>query len=455
MKLMNPATGETIREIKDDSTASITEKFKAAKQAQGFWSLKRLEERVSVIQKFHDLLKSNIETLAKDLSLEVGKPVQEARNEINGACYRIKFFLENSSKWLNEQKLNHEGITEEFLAHDALGVIANISAWNYPFLVGVNVFVPALISGNAVLYKPSEYATVTGLNIEKYLHEAGVPKAVFVSVIGAREAGEALLNLELDGYFFTGSYRTGKYIAEKVAHRLVPVGLELGGKDPLYVTDEIVDIKKVAAGVVEGCFYNNGQSCCAVERVYVHERQYDAFLAAFIEETKKLSSGNPLDEKFTQGAITRPVHVEFLEEQVKDAVGKGAQVLAGGKRSSGKGAFFEPTVLANVNHTMRVMKEETFGPVIGIQKVKTDEEAVALMQDCEYGLTASVYSTNIPRAKVILNQVDAGTSYVNCCDRVSPYLPWSGRKNSGLGSTLSFMGILAFTKPRSWHVRTP
>jgi len=273
-------------------------------------------------------------------------------------------------------------------------------------------------------------------------------------VIGSKGVGEILLASPFDGYFFTGSYFTGKHIAQAVAHKLVPVGLELGGKDPLYVTDEIENIKNVAASVVEGCFYNNGQSCCAVERVYVHEKVYDAFLQNFIEETQKLKAGDPLDPKFSQGAITRSVHLEFLSAQVNDALSKGAKLMIGGKKGGSSGAFFEPTVLVNVNHSMRIMKEETFGPVIGIQKVKNDEEATQLMQDCEYGLTAAVYSQNLGRAKSILAKVDAGTSYINCCDRVSPYLPWSGRKNSGLGSTLSFLGILAFTKPRAWHIRS-
>jgi acyl-CoA reductase-like NAD-dependent aldehyde dehydrogenase len=446
MKIFNPSTGSVIKELKDDTKETVTTKLASARSAQTAWASKALDARVTVIKIFHDLLTSNIETLAKDLSSEVGKPVQEARNEINGACKRIRFFLENAAKWLPEQKINQDGNTAEFLEHEALGVICNISAWNYPFLVGVNVFIPALIAGNGVLYKPSEYATLTGLNIEKYLHEAGVPSAIFACIIGAREVGEVLLDLPFNGYFFTGSYLTGKHIAEKVAHKLVPVGLELGGKDPLYVTDDVADLKNVAANVVEGCFYNNGQSCCAVERVYVHEKVYDSFVSFFVEETQKL--------KASQGAITRPVHLEFLGAQVSDALSKGAKILTGGKKQDSQGAFFEPTVLVNVDHSMRIMKEETFGPIIGIQKVKNDEEATRLMQDCEYGLTAAVYSKDIPRAKSILAKVDAGTSYINCCDRVSPYLPWSGRKNSGLGATLSFLGILAFTKPRGWHVRS-
>jgi acyl-CoA reductase-like NAD-dependent aldehyde dehydrogenase len=318
----------------------------------------------------------------------------------------------------------------------------------------VNVFIPALIAGNAVLYKPSEFSTLTGLHIEKLMHESGVPREIFSAVMGDSRAGEALLDLPLDGYFFTGSYKTGKYISERVAGKLVPVGLELGGKDPLYVTDEIKDLSQVAAAVAEGCFYNNGQSCCAVERVYVHESIYDRFLTFFESETKKLKVGDPMIASHQQGSLTRPAHAAFLESQIEDALKKGARILCGGRRLTGPGNYFEPTVLVEVNHSMRVMKEESFGPIIGVMKVKNDEEATRLMQDCEYGLTAAVYSSNRERARTILSQIDAGTSYVNCCDRVSPYLPWAGRKHSGLGATLSQLGILAFVKPRGWHLRT-
>jgi acyl-CoA reductase-like NAD-dependent aldehyde dehydrogenase len=310
-------------------------------------------------------------------------------------------------------------------------------------------------AGNAVLYKPSEFATLTGLHIARLLHEAGVPEDVFVPVIGDRVAGEALLDLPLDGYFFTGSYRTGKHIAERVASKLVPVGLELGGKDPLYVTDEVDDLKKVAGAVAEGCFYNNGQSCCAVERVYVHERIYNEFMKEFESEVRALKVGNPMEPGIQQGSLTRPAHLEFLEAQISDALSKGAKVLCGGKRVPGPGAYYEPTVVVNADHSMRIMMEESFGPVIGVMKVRDDEEAISLMQDCEYGLTAAVYSRNETRGRGILGRIDTGTSYLNCCDRVSPYLPWAGRKHSGLGTTLSWLGILSFVRPRGWHLRTP
>jgi acyl-CoA reductase-like NAD-dependent aldehyde dehydrogenase len=335
----------------------------------------------------------------------------------------------------------------------ATGCRHDISAWNYPYLVGVNVFVPALIAGNAVLYKPSEYATLTGVEIEKLLHEAGIPKNVFQCVIGAREAGETLLELPLDGYYFTGSYKTGKYIYEKVAPKMVPCGMELGGKDPLYITDEIADIKNVAAGTADGAFYNNGQSCCAVERIYVHEKVYAQYVDEFVKEVKSYKAGEPTEEGVYVAPLTRKEQLTFLEFQVKDALDKGATLLTGGKRMNRKGNYFEPTVLANANNNMSVMKDESFGPIIGIMKVKNDEEAINLMLDSEYGLTSAIYSDTFERAKPILDKMDSGTVYWNCCDRLSPQLPWSGRKHSGFGSTLSYIGIRAFVKPKAYHLR--
>jgi acyl-CoA reductase-like NAD-dependent aldehyde dehydrogenase len=454
MRITNPANHEVIKEIPDDTAESAEQKYQRARKAQAMWSQVPLKDRVLCLLRFHDLLEKNKDELARTLTLEVGKPLQESLNEISGARGRIKFFVDNSPKWLTTEEKNNDGSTADILAFDPLGVVCNISAWNYPFLVGVNVFVPALIAGNSVLYKPSEFSTLTGLHIERLLHEAGVPKDAFIAVVGTGKTGEALLDLPCDGYFFTGSFKTGKYIAEKVTKKLVPIGLELGGKDPLYVADDIKDLSKVAAAVAEGCFYNNGQSCCAVERVYVHEKIFDSFMKQMVEETKKLKAGDPLSKDHQQGAITRDSHLSFLDSQVADAVKKGAKVLTGGKRV-GNTNFYEPTVLINVNHSMSVMMDETFGPVVGVMKVKDDEEATKLMGDTEYGLTASVYSADTERAKKILSKLDVGTSYINCCDRVSPYLPWSGRKHSGLGATLSYLGILAFAKPRGWHIRKP
>ena len=343
---------------------------------------------------------------------------------------------------------------EEKISYEPLGVICNISAWNYPYLVGVNVFVPALLAGNAVMYKPSEYSTLTGLQIEKLLKQAGVPENVFHIAIGAKNVGELLLELPFDGYFFTGSYKTGKYIYEKVAPKMVPCQCELGGKDPLYVADDIKDIKATAAATADGAFYNNGQSCCAVERIYVHEKVYDKYIDEFIKEVKSWKIGSPTEEGIYIGPLSRKEQISVLETQVADAVNKGATLLTGGKKINGKGYFFEPTVVVNVKHDMSIMKDESFGPVIGIMKVKDDDEAIQLMQDTEYGLTAAVYSADQKRAENILQQINAGTGYWNCCDRVSAALPWSGRKHSGFGATLSHAGLRAFTKPKAYHLRS-
>jgi len=453
LTIINPATEEVITEVAEDTQFSIQEKFNLLRRGQAKWASTVLKKRIECIQRFFDLLEKHRDELAKSLTSEMGKPLKEAYNELNGARNRIKFFIDNSSKWLAEEWINTEGGTKEKISYEPLGTIANISAWNYPYLVGVNVFIPALIGGNAVLYKPSEYATLTGLAIQKLLHQAGIPGNVFQVVVGKGNAGDMLLQLPLDGYFFTGSYKTGRYIAEKVASKLVPCQLELGGKDPLYVMDDITDIDKVAGAALEGVVYNNGQSCCAVERIYVHENIYDQFVKSYSEQAKKLNIGDPMNGSTDIGPLSRKEQKDLLLSQISDAKEKGAMIISGGKGVDRKGYFIEPTVMVNVNHEMTIMKEESFGPVVGIQKVKDDNEALHLMQDTEYGLTAAIYSKNFERAEAMMKQINTGTVYWNCCDRVSASLPWSGRKHSGLGSTLSYQGIRAFVQPKAYHIR--
>lgn len=453
MKIINPATEELITEVQEDTHNSVEEKFRLLQAAQPAWQEVSLADRIEVLNRFALLLDQHKDQLSSVLTSEVGKPLQQSRNEIAGAIKRIQWLTANALKYLSDEIMNTEDGLEEKISYEPLGVICNISAWNYPYLVGVNVFVPALLAGNAVMYKPSEYATLTGIEIERLLKEAGIPRDVFQIALGAKEVGALLLDLPFDGYFFTGSYKTGQYIYERVAPKMVPCQCELGGKDPLYVADDVVDIKAVAAGTADGAFYNNGQSCCAVERIYVHEKIYDQYLDAFIKEVRSWKIGLPTEEGVYIGPLTRKDQANVLVAQVKDALQKGASLLTGGKAVERKGYYFEPTVLTNVNHDMSVMHEESFGPVIGIMKVKSDNEAIELMKDTEYGLTASVYSSDQARAEGILKQINAGTGYWNCCDRVSAALPWSGRKHSGFGTTLSHAGLRAFVKPKAYHLR--
>ena len=451
LKVVNPATGKTLASLPADDAKSVKAKVERARRAQAKWAKVALRKRLAAIAAFREKVIAETDSLARVLTGEMGKPITQARNELKGLIPRLDFFLAESARTLRDEKVSKDASMEERISHEPLGVVANISAWNYPWFVGANVFVPALLAGNAVLYKPSEYASMTGLEIARLLHAGGIPADAFIPLIGAGDVGSALIRQPVDGIFFTGSFATGKRIAESVRGRMVKLQLELGGKDPVYVCED-VDVAKAAAGIADGAFYNTGQSCCSVERIYVNAKIFKPFVDAFVAEVKGYRSGDPMDERTYIGPLTRGSQVKVLETQVADAKKKGARVLTGGRRAAAN--RFEPTVLIDVDHRMAVMREETFGPVIGIMSVKTDAEALALMNDTDYGLTAGVYSGNRKRAEKILAGVQSGSVYWNCCDRVSPRLPWSGTGHSGIGLTLSTYGIETFTRPKAWHLRS-
>jgi acyl-CoA reductase-like NAD-dependent aldehyde dehydrogenase len=449
----NPATGALLATLAADDADSVAAKATAARVAQPVWAATPLARRLDCLRAFRAAVVRELEPLAVTMTRETGKPIRMARNELNGLLPRIDFFLEHTEAAIADETVFDEGGMREQIQLLPLGVVANISAWNYPWFVGCNVILPALACGNAVLYKPSEYAAMTGLEITRLLHEAGVPKDVLACLVGAGEVGAALLDQPVDGVFFTGSNATGKRIAQAVGQRFIKLQLELGGKDPTYVCED-ADPRAAAESLADGAMYNTGQSCCSVERIYVHERIHDAFVEAFVETVRGYRLGDPLAEDTYIGAITRAPQLEVLATQVADAQARGAKLLLGGKVLPGPGNWFEATVLSRVDHAMELMREESFGPVIGIQKVGGDAEAVRLMNDTRYGLTAGVYTRDEARARAILSQVRAGSVYWNCCDRVSPRLPWSGVGDSGVGLTLSRYGIQAFTRPKAWHLRS-
>lgn len=452
LSVLNPATGETIADVLADDAASVAHKAQRARAAQPAWAATPLAERCACIERFRAGVVRDLPRLAEVMTRETGKPIRMSRNELNGLLGRLDFFLGMVETVVAPETVYDENDMIERIEHVPLGVVANVSAWNYPWFVGCNVIVPALLTGNAVLYKPSEYATLTGLEIARLLHEAGVPQDVFLPVVGAGAVGAALVDQKVDGVFFTGSYATGVRIAQAVGPRFVKLQLELGGKDPSYVCDD-ADAKAAAESLADGAMYNTGQSCCSVERIYVHEQVHDAFVAHFVQTVKGFKVGDPLREDTYIGAITRAPQLQVLDAQVADAKAKGARLLAGGHRLAGPGHWYAPTVFTHVNHTMALMREESFGPIIGIQQVAGDDEAVRLMNDTRYGLTAGVYTPDRQRAERLLARVRAGSLYWNCCDRVSPRLPWSGWGDSGVGITLSTYGIQTFTRPRAWHLR--
>jgi len=454
VKITNPATGAVIRALAEDGPVEVARKHERARRAQPAWAARPYEERAAAMRRFHDLLVERRDALARILTSEMGKPITQSGNELDATPGRIDFFLETTPAVLRDETvLRREGL-EEAITLEPLGVVANVSAWNYPYFVGSNVFIPALLTGNAVLYKPSEYATLTGLAIGDLMREAGVPEDVFVVVAGGGETGAALVSQPMPAIFFTGSYATGRRIAAEAGGRLLRLNLELGGKDPVYVADD-VEVRNAAASVGEGAFYNAGQSCCAVERIYVHQAVHDRFLEALVETVRGYVVGDPMDARTFVGPLARPAQVSLLERQVQDACARGGRLLLGGKRIERPGAWFEPTVVADASHSMELMREESFGPIIGIQRVCGDDEAVGLMNDTPYGLTAGIYTRDRDRARSVLSRVNSGSVYWNCCDRVSPRLPWTGRGHSGIGSTLGRDGIRAFVQPKAWHLRSP
>jgi acyl-CoA reductase-like NAD-dependent aldehyde dehydrogenase len=453
LTIINPATGETLASVPTDDARTIAAAFERARAAQPAWAAQPFAARAAVLDRFRRRLEADCEPLARMLSRETGKPIAQARAEVRATDGRIAFFLEHAPAVLRDEVVLDTDAWRERITWEPLGVVANVSAWNYPYFVGTNALVPALLAGNAVLYKPSEYAVLTGQAIAEHLHAAGAPPDVMRVVIGAGDVGAVLVDAPVDAIVFTGSYATGQRIARAAAARLARVQLELGGKDPIYVCDD-APVDAVAAAVADGAFYNTGQSCCSVERIYVHHTIHREFLAAFTAVVRGFVVGDPLDDATYIGPLTRRAQRDVLAAQVADARAKGARVVCGGAALPGPGNYFAPTVLTDVNGSMAVMREESFGPVIGIEAVADDEAAVAAMQDTEYGLTAGVYTANRARAEAILARLRVGSAYWNCCDRVSPRLPWSGRGHSGQGLTLSTHGIRAFAQPKAWHLHS-
>ncbi len=452
--ITNPATGQTLAELPTDEAESVARKTLAARAAQPAWAATPMAERVAMVQRFRAGIVAELETLARTLTQEMGKPISQARNELNGLLARIDFFVEQAEAAVRDEHVFDGGGMHEHISHIPLGVVANISAWNYPYFVGCNVLLPALLTGNAVLYKPSEHATLTGQHITRLLHAAGAPADVVQCLVGAGEVGSALLSQRIDGVFFTGSYATGVRIAQAVAPKLIKLQLELGGKDPTYVRADANPLT-AAQSLADGAMYNNGQSCCSVERIYVHESIHDEFVRRFVEAVASFKAGDPMDDSTYFGAIARAPQLAVLDAQVADALAQGATLHCGGHRLEGPGIGYAPTVFTNVHHGMELMREESFGPLIGIQKVAGDTAALHWMNDTPYGLTAGVYTPDEAKARAILAQVNAGSVYWNCCDRVSPRLPWSGHGHSGVGLTLSTHGIQTFTRPKAWHLRQP
>ena len=407
-----------------------------------------VRQRIAILRSFQRLLHQKKSEVARLITSEAGKPLVEALlTEVMVVLDATRFCVENAFAFLREQPVPHGNLAMKTKAgrilREPYGVIGIISPWNYPFSIPATESLSALVAGNAVVLKPSELTSLTALNLASLLHEAGVPKDIFQVIVGNGPTGSALLSAAIDKLVFTGSVATGKRIAQAAAARLLPVVLELGGKDPMLVLND-ADVDVASSGAVWGAFVNTGQACLSVERCYVHRSLYDAFLDACVRKTKLLRMGNGIDPQTDVGPLIRELQVRNVEAQVEDARRLGARVLIGGSRLPQIGPnFYAPTVLAEVTHAMQIMREETFGPLLPVMPFDTDDEAIRLANDSDFGLAASVWTRDRARGESLARRIQAGTVMVNdaiACFGISE-APHGGIKASGLGRTHGIFGL--------------
>lgn len=451
--LINPARGEPFQEVPYTTEAELAALVAAARTAQREWRRVPVAERVRVVGGMGPAFRALADRVARDITRQMGKPLAEAAREIETMIDRAETMCRLAPVALADEPLPPKEGFRRFIRHEPLGLVLDIPAWNYPLLTAVNVIVPALLAGNAVLVKHARLTPLCADHFCEALARAGLPAGLIAPVRLDHPATARLIRSgEVSYVSFTGSVTGGREVYREVSHRFIDAGLELGGKDPAYVAED-ANFDFAVANLVEGAFYNAGQSCCAVERIYVARPLYDRFVEAFVARVREYRLGDPEDPATTLGPLAHERGRRVVEEQVAQARAAGARVLTGGRRWGERGFFYEPTVLVGVDHSMAVMREESFGPVIGIMPVDDDAEAVRLMNDSPYGLTASVWTEDAERAARLLAEVDAGTVYANRCDYLDPLLPWVGVKDSGKGCSLSHLGFRHLTRPKSFHLR--
>lgn len=453
---VSPIDGRVVAERTPASDGEIARTVERAVQARKGWRAVPVAERCALVGRAIDAFVRDGAAAAEELTRQIGRPISQTPGEVRGFAERARYMISIAEEALADLDVGPKEGFRRFIRREPLGVVLSIAPWNYPYLTAVNSVVPALLAGNTVILRHAHQTLLCAERIGRAFEEVGLPPGVFQVLCSTDEATDRLIATPgVDFVAFTGSVRVGHIVQEFASKRFIGIGLELGGKDPAYVRAD-ARLDHAIENLVDGSFFNSGQSCCAVERIYVHEAVYDAFVEGFVELTGKYRLGDPLDPGVTLGPVVRASAADFVRKQTDEAVRAGARALVDPKafdRDAIGTPYLAPQVLVGVDHSMRVMTEESFGPVVGIMKVGGDDEAVRLMNDSPYGLTASVWTTDEEAALGIGDAVDTGTVFMNRCDFLDPALAWTGVKDSGRGVTLSRVGYEALTRPKSYHLR--
>lgn len=447
LQVFSPIDGALILERKPATQDQIENALELARRGQERWGGLPLSERLEILERFVDAFVGKAAELAPEMSMTMGRPIKFAPGELRGFEERARKMIELAPEALAWIQVG-DG---RYVTREPLGTVFVVAAWNYPYLISVNSVVPALAAGNAVILKHSSQTMICAERFAEAFEQAGLPEGVFQVLHLTHQATEELVaSGKLDSVLFTGSVGGGRALHRAASGTFTPVGLELGGKDPAYVRED-ADLEFAAENLAEGAFFNSGQSCCGIERIYVHDKVYEEFLDRLCFHARSWRLGDPMDPATTLGPMVRPAAAEAVRAQIRAALEGGAEALV--RLGEGEGAYLPPEILIGVHHGMEVMTEETFGPVVGVMPVKDDEEAVLLMNDSQYGLTASVWTENLHRATALGHKLQTGTVFANRCDYLDPALAWTGVKNSGRGCTLSVVGYEHLTRPKSYHLR--